>query len=168
VRRGRWETQMRHLALILALLFSVALAACGGLADNLNIEDATPVIRTDFSDDAAWKQIKREVAAANALGFAANVQFIDDRQYDGLSGQDLLQGLPDLAEYSCVFVADTAAMFSAEHSLLVLDPFNPDGQTFRVIPAEAWGVENNLSIANMDYEEFAGAADADGVFRGFK
>ncbi len=159
---------MRLPALILALLFSVALAACGGFVDNPTANDATPVIRTDFSDEAAWKQIKREVAAANALGFAANVRFIDDRQYDGWSGQDLLQGLPDLADYGCVFVADSAAMSSAEHHLLVLDPFNPDGPTFRVIPLEAWGVENNLAIANMDYSEFAGAADADGVFRGFK
>jgi len=159
---------MRYLALILALLFTVSLAACGGPMDNLTASDATPVIRTDFTDDSAWKQIKKEVAAKNLLGFAANVRFIDDQQYDGWSGQDLLQGLPDLAAYGCVFVADATAMSSAEHHLLVLDPFNPDGQTFRVIPSEAWGVENNLAIANMDYGEFAGAADADGVFRGFK
>jgi hypothetical protein len=30
-----------------------------------------------------------------------------------------------------------------------------------------WGVENNLSIANMVFAEFAGAVDEDGVFRGF-
>jgi uncharacterized protein DUF6924 len=30
-----------------------------------------------------------------------------------------------------------------------------------------WGVENNLSLANMDFEEFADSVDADGVFRGF-
>jgi hypothetical protein len=28
------------------------------------------------------------------------------------------------------------------------------------------GVENNLSLANMDFDEFADAVDADGVFRG--
>jgi hypothetical protein len=30
-----------------------------------------------------------------------------------------------------------------------------------------WGVENNLTIANMDFDDFAGAVQADGVFRGF-
>jgi hypothetical protein len=30
-----------------------------------------------------------------------------------------------------------------------------------------WGVENNLSIANMDFEEFADAVGPDGIFRGF-
>jgi len=29
-------------------------------------------------------------------------------------------------------------------------------------------VENNLSLANMDFEEFADSVDADGVFRGFE
>jgi hypothetical protein len=30
-----------------------------------------------------------------------------------------------------------------------------------------WGVENNLSLANMDWEDFAATVDEDGVFRGF-
>jgi hypothetical protein len=30
-----------------------------------------------------------------------------------------------------------------------------------------WGIENNLSIANMDFEEFAENVDDDGIFRGF-
>jgi hypothetical protein len=31
-----------------------------------------------------------------------------------------------------------------------------------------WGVGNNLSLANMDFHEFADNADPDGVFRGFR
>jgi hypothetical protein len=131
-------------------------------------EDATPVIRTDFTDDAAWKAIQKDVAAKNMSGFSANVRFIDDRLYSGLTGQELLQRIPGLNEYACIFVADGLAMSGEEHSLLVLDPFNPSGMTFRVIPSEAWGVENNLSLANMDTSEFANSADPDGVFRGFK
>jgi hypothetical protein len=30
-----------------------------------------------------------------------------------------------------------------------------------------WGVENNLSLANMDFSEFANHTDPDGVFLGF-
>jgi uncharacterized protein DUF6924 len=30
-----------------------------------------------------------------------------------------------------------------------------------------WSVENNLSIANMDFDEFADAVDQDGVYRRF-
>ena len=34
-------------------------------------------------------------------------------------------------------------------------------------PARALGVENNLNIANIDWEDFASAVDESGVFRGF-
>ena len=136
--------------------------------DTMNTNDATPVIRTDFTDEATWKKIQKEVAAINIMGFSANVRFVNEKRYSGLTGQELLQSIPSLNEYGCVFVADAMTMSTAEHHLLVLDPFNPTGETFRVIPSEAWGVENNLSLANMDYIEFADSADSDGVFRGFK
>jgi len=159
---------MRYIVSTISLLFLVSLASCGGHMDNINNDYATPVIRTDFTDEAAWKKIQRDVAAKNILGFSANVRFIDDRQYRELTGQELLGRISGLNEYGCVFIADATAMSSTEHHLLVLDPLNPTGKTFRVIPSEAWGVENNLSIANMDYSEFSDSADPDGVFRGFK
>jgi hypothetical protein len=136
--------------------------------DDMSTNDAAPVIRTDFTDDATWKKIQRDVAATNIMGFSANVRFIDEKQYSGLTGQELIQRVPNLNQYGCFFVADATAMSTVEHHLLVLDPYNPNGKTFRVIPAGAWAVENNLSLANMDYSEFADSVDPDGVFRGFK
>jgi hypothetical protein len=38
---------------------------------------------------------------------------------------------------------------------------------FRAIPSQIQGIENNLSIANMDFAEFTDSVDEDGVFRGF-
>jgi hypothetical protein len=58
-------------------------------------------------------------------------------------------------------------MIHADHPLLSLD-LRPPGRSFRVMPAALWGVENNLAIANMDFEEFAHAVDEDGIFRGFR
>lgn len=56
----------------------------------------------------------------------------------------------------------------SDNSLLLrTDFYDESGRTFRVISREMWGVENNLSIANMDYYEFADNVDPDGVFRGF-
>jgi len=52
--------------------------------------------------------------------------------------------------------------------VLVVDLYSDPGRSFRVIPSELWGVENNLSLANIDFEEFADAVDRDGVFRGFE
>jgi hypothetical protein len=58
-------------------------------------------------------------------------------------------------------------MTDPEHPVLVVDLYSEPGRSFRVVPSEMWGVENNLSLANMDFEEFADAVDRDGVFRGF-
>jgi hypothetical protein len=48
-----------------------------------------------------------------------------------------------------------------------MDLCNRRGRTFRAIPSQIQGIENNLSIANMDFYEFADWVDEDGVFRGF-
>ncbi|MFC8848558.1 MULTISPECIES: DUF6924 domain-containing protein [unclassified Micromonospora] len=38
---------------------------------------------------------------------------------------------------------------------------------FRTLPRQVQAIENNLSLGNMDFVEFARAAGPDGVFRGF-
>ena len=58
-------------------------------------------------------------------------------------------------------------MAEPDHPLLVLDTRIEPGRSFRALPSQVQSIENNLSIANMDWEDFAGAVDADGVFRGF-
>jgi hypothetical protein len=159
---------MRYIIMFVWLFFSAVLVSCAAYTNPMSTNDATPVIRTDFTDQDSWVKIKRDIAARYFMGFSANVRFIDEKQYSGLTGQELLQRVPGLKDYGCVFVADETAMTSSENHLLALDPTSPTGKTFRVILSEAWAVENNLSIANMDYSEFADAADPDGVFRGFK
>jgi hypothetical protein len=58
-------------------------------------------------------------------------------------------------------------MTDHERPVLVVDLSQEPGRTFRVIPGQMWGVENNLSLANMEFSEFADNVDPDGVFRGF-
>jgi uncharacterized protein DUF6924 len=36
-----------------------------------------------------------------------------------------------------------------------------------LVPSELWSVDNNLNIANMDWEDFADTLDLSGIFRGF-
>jgi len=38
---------------------------------------------------------------------------------------------------------------------------------FRCAAEELWSIDNNLNLANMDWEEFGNYVDADGVYRGF-
>lgn len=67
-----------------------------------------------------------------------------------------------------IFIADSVTMTSPDHPLLVID-LRHDGThaPFRSTPREVQSIENNLSLCNMDFFEFAEAVDADGVFRGF-
>jgi hypothetical protein len=128
--------------------------------------DQALVVRTDFSDDAAWTSvvsaIKRPVD-----GFFAYVDFVDDSTFDGLTVEQLV-ALRDGLSKSYVIVADAVTMRAPEPSLLVVDLFEELGRTFRAVPSAIQSIENNLSIANMDFWEFADNVDADGVFRDFK
>ncbi|MEV8550833.1 hypothetical protein AB0L04_13515 [Streptomyces glaucescens] len=100
-------------------------------------------------------------------GFLANVALVDDRQYEGLSPDQVLKLIPAEYQHPLLGLADSVTFASAELPLRVVDRWGERGRCVRVVAAELWSIENNLSGANMDFEEFAGAVDDDGVFRGF-
>ncbi len=154
------------------------------------------VLRTDFSDEAAWARIRGEIEAPVGE-FQAYVSFVSDPDFDGLSISALTSLAQRAANRSFMFVVDHVCLTDAEHPILVLDLGDGDledgdlgdgdledgdlededlgdedlgdepGRTFRVVPRKMGSVQNNLSIANMGFYEFADSVDADGVFRGF-
>ena len=149
-----------------------------------NADNRPWVVRTDFSNETAWRDLQQAIAAPQRepgtdLEFLAHVQFVDERKYQGLTPETLLRDLPADYPFEFVFVADAATFRSAECPLLVVgfrstEESSAGGrgerreiQTFRAIPATIQSIENNLSIANMDYADFANSVQADGVFRGF-
>jgi len=125
------------------------------------------LLRTDFSDDAAWASLCEAVQLPSEEGFVANVQCVSDSAYSGLTVERLLALKPKESDHSFIFIADVDCFTNAEHPILVVDLNWEPGRTFRVIPSEMWGVENNLSLSNMEFHEFADNAGTDGVFRGF-
>ncbi|MFE0102492.1 DUF6924 domain-containing protein [Streptomyces sp. NPDC059009] len=133
----------------------------------------TLVLRTDFSRPAAWNAVRSVTATPSADGFLPGVEFLDDPGYRDLTVAELLALVPkgdeDGGEYAhpILVVADTVALASGELPLLVVDLWEERGRTIRVVATELWGIENNLSLANMDFFEFAESVDEDGVFRGF-
>ena len=130
--------------------------------------DYSLVIRTDFSDDAAWKQVCAEIEKPQTEHeLRAMVECISDKACAGLAADRIASVLPDDEERVFVFLVDSHALSRPDHPVLVVDLAQEPGRTFRVIPSEAWGVENNLRLANMDFEEFAEVCGQDGVFRGF-
>ncbi len=131
--------------------------------------DNSLLLRTDFTDDAAWIALCEAVQVPSEEGFQARVDCISDPACNGLMVEQLVALAPKGGDrnQTFAFLVDEIALTNPEQPVLVVDLYDEPGRAFRVIPREMWGVENNLSIANMDYNEFADNADPDGVFRGF-
>ena len=124
------------------------------------------VVRTDFSDDAAWEWIKSAIRAPVGE-FMAYVDFVDDPQYEDLSVARLPSLIAPGGYRGFVFLVDEISLADPQHPILVVDLVDEPGRTFRVIPSEMWSVENNLSLSNMDFVDFAESVDDAGIFRGF-
>ena len=125
------------------------------------------VIRTHFSNQRAWEEICTVIRQPVEEDFLANVEFVDDAAYANASKEQLLKLFPEDSFHSFCIIADQKAMSQQEHPLLIVDLLDEPGREFRAIPSRIQAIENNLSEANMGFEEFAEAADEDGVFRGF-
>ena len=120
------------------------------------------MIRTDFSDDAAWKALQ---AAVTAEDDAEPATYVDDPVFAGMTAQQVL--LAANAEEICeVFLADAEAISGGELAVLAVDLCEP-GIAFRVAPREFAEVAANLIIGNMDLAEYADGVDAAGFYRGF-
>lgn len=122
-------------------------------------------LRTDFSDEAAWRAT---VAAIETAGgeFRSFVRFVSDPAHATMTPEQIVAFARREAR-TFIFVVDRLALTNPDRPILVVDAHDQPGRGFRVVPESMWSVENNLAIANMDFEEFATAAGPDGVFRGF-
>jgi hypothetical protein len=149
--------------------------------------DKTLLVRTDFSDAAAWRDICAKSRAPGpelqeALGLFASVNeaigqslgevgtslhIVDDPQYKDLNADQLLRLLPKRSKCVLLLVADSVTISNPAHPVLVIDAAVEPGRTFRSIPSQVFAIESNLSIGNMDWEDFSSSVDAQGVFRGF-
>lgn len=126
----------------------------------------SPAVRTDFSNETSWKHICDDIRKpSGAMGFIANVEFISDAAFDGLTPNQLVDGSTEDMEWPCAFLIDKIAMTHPEHPILVVDLLDEPGRTFRVIPEEVWAVENNLSVGNVSFAELADAVDSEGILR---
>ncbi|MFJ7495157.1 DUF6924 domain-containing protein [Streptomyces sp. NPDC097727] len=145
----------------------------------------TLLIRTDFSDEAAWLALRIAVTTPVADeddddddGFLAMLHIVDEPAYEGLTAEEIVALAPE--EDDLLVVADRRTMTDSEMPLLAVHLTTHDGEDgegdnarldtteeLRVVARELWSLENNIAMANMDWEEFVEATDDDGVFRGF-
>ena len=126
------------------------------------------VLRTDFSDQAIREKICQMIQKpVGIFRFRANVEFLDDIEFADLTQEQLLERIPRNYNHSFIILVDQTAISHPDHPLLIVDLYERSGREFRAIPSQVQSIENNLSIANMDFEEFAHSVDEDGIFRGF-
>ncbi len=126
------------------------------------------LVRTDFGDGPAWVRTREAALAENEDGFHAYLTVVDEPSFDGAPWQDLYAEARGVGQHAAVlFIADRAAM-GEEHPIHVVDLSDEQRPPFRCTAAVLWSVDNNLNLANMDWEEFACAVDDDGIHRGFR
>jgi hypothetical protein len=126
------------------------------------------LVRTDFTNDDAWRGVWDQALRESEDGFRAYLEPVSDPAFDGASWEQVKAAVPANDHgASVLFIADSMALTRPDHPVLVVDLLDDDRRPFRCIPPELWAIDNNLNIANMDWAEFADAVDESGVFRGF-
>ena len=124
------------------------------------------VLRTDFTDPSAWEKARH--AILKPFGdYRASVAFIDDVAYRDITQEQLLQIIPDNDHHRFIIVFDYLTVSMPESPLLIVDLYEDPGRTFRAIPSQIFEIQSNLSLANMDFSEFADFVDQDGVYCGY-
>jgi hypothetical protein len=125
------------------------------------------LVRTTFGNEDAWMDALSTVLSENDDGFRAYVKVVDDIAWDQVGWEQVRQAAMAANEHASVlFIVDSVAL-EPGHAIQVIDLSTESRRQFRCIARELWGVDNNLNIANMDWQEFADRTDRDGVFRGF-
>ena len=140
------------------------------------------LVRTDFTDDAAWDQVRQEATREYGPdGFCANVEPVSDPQWAGAAWEAVKAAAPvdEDTGPNVLFIADAITFASPAHPVLVVDladkflsvtefPEIANRTPFRCIPSALWDVENNLSIANLRWEDYAGNLDGGEDYRGLE
>jgi hypothetical protein len=126
-------------------------------------------VRADFTEDVKWHEIERSARSpVGPEGFLAYLEFLDDRSYEGVGPAELVSLARGRYRHSFIVLADALSMSHRDHPVLVIDLGEERGRSFRAIPGALQSIENNLSIANLDFVDFAEAAEAteDRILRG--
>jgi hypothetical protein len=140
-------------------------ARAGSNAPTLPASDKAPLVRTDFSDDAAWDALVAKLKGLEGE-FSADLEVVSDRTFEGVTPERFRSILPPQSDQSFGFLVDRTALVEPGNPILAVDLSKRTPKVFRVAAAAIGEVESNLSLANMDFKEFLRGLDADGVFRG--
>jgi hypothetical protein len=128
-------------------------------------------VRTDYSDNLAWQAALSAATAVCDMDdferMGALLRPVESPALSDLTPEELI-ALAREGYLSQIAVADPQTMRDQTVLLVDFNELNGQvGRTFRSIPPEVEPIVANLSLANMDFAEFAGNTNPDGIFCGF-
>lgn len=136
-------------------------------------EAGTLVVRTDFSNEDAWRAVRSKIEEESP---EYGPTFVDDPRFEGATAERLAElASADPDNGGVLFVVDGVTLGSADHLVLTVDlaedEIGEDGvpdrcEPFRVVPEKVFAIAANVLIGNMWLEEFAEGVDENGVLWG--
>src|SRR5687767_9875772 len=100
------------------------------------------VLRTDFSNQAAWEAIRS--AIRQPVGdFYAYVDFLEDVEYADMTKDQLMEAVSQNYAHSFIIVADRTTTSHPDYALLVVELYQGSGREFRAVPAQIQSIQNN-------------------------
>ncbi|WP_432562731.1 DUF6924 domain-containing protein [Kineococcus sp. SYSU DK003] len=121
------------------------------------------LIRTDVTHQSQWEALRGVLQTPSPEGFVPYLTTVEHPRWAGASVEDLAAVAPPNV---LLVVADAATLTSPEMPLLVQQVDGGAARELRVAAQVLASVEDNSSLTTMDWDDFAGSADPDGVFRG--
>ncbi|MFS8198565.1 DUF6924 domain-containing protein [Streptomyces sp. CWNU-52B] len=132
------------------------------------------LVRTDFSDDAAWASLVERVsqppydtsvddddddAEDDGDDEVEGIRFVDDPAFAGATPEQLMAQVrpsEDVEEMvaDVILIADTTTLHEPEHRVLVIPLTDDIGLTFRVDPDQVGVMLPNLALGNQDIEDW--------------
>jgi hypothetical protein len=123
------------------------------------------VLRTDFTDPAAWHALGAAIDAADEYLTATCVS---DRRFDGADPRALVAenaGAEDAEKVPEVFLADATTLSDPSFPLLAVDLSGEPGRSFRVRAEWFPGLAAGLGVPDGGFAARARLVDASGVLR---
>lgn len=118
--------------------------------------------RTDFSDDNKWKNIKEKIK--NDGEYECFLKYIEEKKFENTEKEKIIEFLNSINyEYDFFIICDSQSM--NDETLLIININSKNN--FRCRASLLWSPVNNLSIANMDFDEFKNNANDNNIFNGF-
>lgn len=105
----------------------------------LNTENPL-VLRADFANQTIWEEICL-IIQEPVDGFYANVEFLDDFEYEGIAKDDLLSLIPKNYNHNFIVLVDRVAITEVDHPLLVVDLSEGSNESFRAVPTTVQSID---------------------------